>query len=201
MAATVLLATAPFIASAATVSRNLTVGMSGADVSSLQTFLSHDDRYYQDGVATGHFGPLTKVAVQNFQTYNNLPKTGEIDAATLPVLKAKMVLDGNGGPKAMISGVSVVAQDDTALISFDTDKAAQGLVYFSTKPLAITEHWNSVDVVGNMVAADNDFHYAESIVIKNLKPNTMYYYMVQATDKDNNVSTSLPDTFVTPSDN
>ena len=119
----------------------------------------------------------------------------------MPVLKAKMVLDGNGGPKAMISGVSVVAQDDTALISFDTDKAAQGLVYFSIKPLAITEHWNSVDVVGNMVAADNDFHYAESIVIKNLKPNTMYYYMVQATDKDNNVSTSLPDTFVTPSDN
>ena len=198
IATAIALVAVPFAASAATVSRNLAVGMSGADVSSLQTFLSHDDLYYPDGVVTGYFGPLTKAAVVNFQTYNNLPKTGQIDAATLPVLDAKMALDGNGGPKAIISGVGVVAIPNSALIKFDTNEPAQGLVYFSTKPLAITEHWNSVDVVANMVATDKDFHTSQGIVIKNLQPKTTYYYMVSATDKYNNVSVSMPGVFVTP---
>jgi len=52
-----------------TFTRDLTVGMKGDDVKCLQGYLKVSPQ-------SGYFGPLTKAAVQNWQSENGLPSTG-----------------------------------------------------------------------------------------------------------------------------
>jgi peptidoglycan hydrolase-like protein with peptidoglycan-binding domain len=47
--------------------RTLSIGLSGQDVSDLQTFLASQPRIYPNGRVTGYFGALTQKAVANFQ--------------------------------------------------------------------------------------------------------------------------------------
>lgn len=63
--------------------RDLSVGMRGSDVSTLQSFLV--SRNYPGGgswMVTGYFGRATQAAVQIFQQERGLPMTGIADAAT-----------------------------------------------------------------------------------------------------------------------
>jgi len=65
-----------FTANAATLTRQLELGMRGDDVSSLQTFLAQDVTIYPQGLVTGYFGSLTKSAVSNFQARNGISTVG-----------------------------------------------------------------------------------------------------------------------------
>lgn len=63
--------------------RDLSPGSQGSDVSSLQTFLV--SRNYPGGgnwMVTGYYGAATAAAVRNFQSAQNLPATGYVDAQT-----------------------------------------------------------------------------------------------------------------------
>lgn len=48
-------------------SRNLSLGSEGSDVSNLQSMLSQQPAIYPSGEVTGYFGPLTQAAVVKFQ--------------------------------------------------------------------------------------------------------------------------------------
>lgn len=48
-------------------SKNLRQGMSGSEVTKLQTFLAQDSSIYPQGLITGYFGPLTTAAAKRFQ--------------------------------------------------------------------------------------------------------------------------------------
>ena len=67
-------------------SGNLGVGATGDAVKQLQTALMAFGVFVPGG-ADGVFGPATKTAVSNFQRWNGLTVTGEVDAATASRLK------------------------------------------------------------------------------------------------------------------
>jgi len=80
-------------APAASFTRNLTVGSTGADVTALQTKLGVTP-------ATGYFGAITKAAVVAYQTANGVPSTGYVGPLTLAKLNAGAVVVAPGTPAA-----------------------------------------------------------------------------------------------------
>ncbi len=78
------------------ISRDLSVGSRGADVSDLQRFLVAQN--YPGGgswMVTGYFGQATAAAVRNYQTQHGIPTTGMVDGATRASIAA--CLTGQGG--------------------------------------------------------------------------------------------------------
>jgi len=90
VAAVLLFAGIPVITHADMLDRQLGIGMSGADVSSLQMFLARDSSIYPEGLVTGYFGPLTEAAVSNFQNHNGIDPIGRVGPVTLPVLNFRI---------------------------------------------------------------------------------------------------------------
>ncbi len=189
---------APLFASAETLNRQLEVGMSGADVSALQSFLAQDATLYPQGLVTGYFGLLTKAAVANFQARNGLPAVGRVGPMTLPVLNAQMA-GGTGGDDivANISNVNASAGSTGATVSWNTSESAKGVVYYSSSPLVQHEGWNFVGVSGGAAMTDTSLRTSQSVSISNLQANTTYHYLVYATDQAGNVSVTVPATFRT----
>lgn len=80
----------PLSANADSLYRELQLGMSGSDVSSLQTFLMKDKSLYPQGQVTGYFGSLTKKAVSTFQSRNGIKAIGRVGPATLKAINAQI---------------------------------------------------------------------------------------------------------------
>ncbi|MFZ2151703.1 MAG: peptidoglycan-binding domain-containing protein [Minisyncoccia bacterium] len=192
----------PALAYADILNRELQLGMSGSDVSSLQAFLALDNTIYPQGLVTGYFGSLTKSAVSNFQVRNGIPGVGRVGPATLPVLNFQMA-GGAGGTVNMggiapsISGANVSVSRNTAMVNWNTNQNAKGVVYYSTNALTTYERERSVDVSGLMAMTDSNFRTAQNVAILNLQPNTTYYYMVYTTNQSGDVSVTVPSTFQT----
>ena len=55
-------------------------------VTSLQTFLAQQGDFSASNIGSGHFGPLTLRAVQEFQTANSLPSTGYVGPLTRAII-------------------------------------------------------------------------------------------------------------------
>jgi len=86
------------VASAATFTRNLTVGSSGADVTALQTALIAAGQSIPAG-ATGYFGSQTQAAVKAYQVAKGIvnPGTGFVGPLTLTVLNGGTVASAPAG--------------------------------------------------------------------------------------------------------
>ncbi len=80
---------------ASAASGSLTVGARGDAVKELQTALMKSGVFVPGG-ADGVFGPATKTAVSNFQRWNGLAVSGEVDAAT----SKRLGLGSNAGTPA-----------------------------------------------------------------------------------------------------
>lgn len=199
-AVSALIIATPFIASADALNRQLQLGMSGSDVSTLQTFLAADVTLYPQGIVSGYFGFLTKAAVSNFQTRNGIDPVGRVGPATLPVLNLQIAQGMSSGAdiySATITNVSISAGRSAATIGWGTTENAKGLVYYSTSPLSLTEYIHSVGVSGVSAMTDTNFHTSQNVSLQNLTANTTYYYMVYTTDQAGNVSVTWPSTFQT----
>lgn len=190
--------TAPFFAYADTLNRQLQVGMSGSDVSALQTFLAADVTLYPQGLVTGYFGFLTKSAVANFQSRNGLPAVGRVGPATLPVINAQMANGVGDVNAAILYNMNVSFGTNTAAVSFTSNEAVRATVYYSSSMLNVSESTNNVTVVGASAAStDNTLRSAQNIAISGLQSNTTYYFMVYTTDASGNVTVSVPSSFRT----
>lgn len=198
-ALSVLLITAPLFASADTLTRELSLGMRGSDVSALQTFLASDTTIYPQGLVTGYYGFLTKAAVSNFQSRNGISSVGRVGPATLPVLNLQIAqgMASYSTAAPTISSISTSAGTSAATVSWNTNEAAKGMVYYSTSPLMQTEHANSVDVSGYSASSDSNYHTSQQVSLPNLQANTTYYYLIYTTDQQGNVSVTWPTTFTT----
>ncbi|HEY4496248.1 MAG TPA: peptidoglycan-binding protein [Candidatus Paceibacterota bacterium] len=197
MVMTVLVLGIPSFANA-DLNRQLEVGMSGSDVSAIQAFLAQDSSIYPEGLITGYFGYLTKAAVVRFQSRNGISAVGRIGPVSLPVFNAQMASGMiNGAAAPQISNVSVATTSNSAVINWNTNEFAKGVVYYSSTPLITYERTNSVDVSGNTAMTDTNLHTSQSVSLSNLSANTTYYYLVYATDQGGNVSVSWPATFHT----
>ena len=189
----------PFLAQAETLNRQLEIGMSGTDVSSLQTFLAGDATLYPQGLVTGYFGFLTKAAVSNFQGRNGLPAVGRVGPMTLPVLNLQIAngMSSNSGIAPTITSVAINTGRTSANVSWSTNESARGSLYYSTSPLTTYERANSVDVSGNVAMTDGNLRTSQGVSLQNLSANTTYYYLVYSTDQDGNVSVTWPSSFQT----
>ncbi len=189
---------APSVSFADALYRELSIGMSGSDVSALQTFLAQDTTLYPQGLVTGYFGSFTRTAVMNFQARNDISTVGRVGPITLAVLNRQM----SGGTSAMngapiITAVTMNAKSSSTLIGWNTNESAKGVVFYSTTPLTVTESARLVVVTGSKAMLDESFRTAHSVSISNLKANTTYHYLIHTTDQTGNVSISWPSTFKT----
>jgi peptidoglycan hydrolase-like protein with peptidoglycan-binding domain len=198
----VFLMGAPASASAEALNRQLELGMSGSDVSTLQSYLAEDPTIYPQGLVTGYFGFLTKAAVANFQSANGLSSVGRVGPMTLPVLNAKIANNsgtggGTTGSAPLIGGVGVSTNNNSAVVSWMTNENAKGQVYYSMNPLITYEHPNSVDVSGSIALTDSSYRTFQGVTLSGLQANTTYYYLIYSTDQQGNVSVTWPATFRT----
>ena len=190
---------APAFSHAAVLTRSLGIGSTGSDVSALQVFLAKDVTLYPQGLITGYYGFLTKSAVSNFQSRNNISPVGVVGPVTLPVLNAQMGGGTFGDASApVISGVSTGTAQHSATVAWTTNDSATGTIYYSTAPLSLYEQENSVAVSGAQSAStDTSLRTYQSVALSNLASNTTYFYMIYSTDQAGNVSVSVPSTFHT----
>ncbi len=179
--------------------RQLDIGMSGTDVSALQTFLASDKTLYPQGLVTSYYGFLTKAAVSNFQNRNGIAAVGRVGPVTLPVLNLQMAggTSLNGAYAPIITSVTVNTSANNAAVSWYTNESAQGIVYYSTNPLTTYENNNSVTVSGQTAMANTNFNNSQNVTLSNLQANTTYYYLIYTTDQAGNVSVTWPTTFRT----
>ncbi len=188
----------PGISRADTLTRNLSVGSTGTEVSSLQTFLATDATIYPQGLVTGYFGFLTKSAVSNFQSKNSLTADGIVGPMSRSVINQQMINGMGGNSQApMISDVIINTTNSGAMVNWTTNEGAKGVVYYSTSPLSTYEHENSVDISGSTAMTDSSLRTTQNISVQNLQSNTTYYYMIYTTDQAGNVSVTIPATFHT----
>lgn len=183
-----------------TLNRQLEVGMSGSDVSSLQTFLAQDRTLYPQGLVTGYFGLLTKAAVSNFQVRNDIPSVGRVGPITLSVLNMQMVngVSNSVGAAPIFTGLSLSVNSNSANIGWSTNENAKSVVYYSTSPLSMSETLANVTVFGaSSSMIDSNFRTSQNLVLQNLQSNTTYYYTIYVTDQNGNVSLTWPSTFHT----
>src|SRR5271157_6017445 len=114
--------------------RNLTQGLTGPDVAELQTELAQLSYTVPAAEqANSSFGPGTLAAVQKFQTGQELPVTGIVDAATAAALSTTIqpntyTVSGtvSSAVNAGVGGLNVVLVDknvggDVDLASAQTD--------------------------------------------------------------------------------
>lgn len=197
----------PSSAMADTLYRQLELGMTGSDISALQTFLAQDPTLYPEGLVTGYFGSLTKSAVARFQLRNGIASVGRVGPATLPVLNFQMMNGTTSGVDVYapaITSINLGTTNTTATINWTTSDMARGKVYYSTTPLRLSNTFddNGINfieptVTGNMVKSDDLARTSQSVYISGLSPNTVYFYLVEALDSSNNVSLTLPAYFQT----
>lgn len=183
-------------ARAETLNRQLQLGMSGTDVSTLQVFLAKDATIYPQGLVTGYFGSLTKSAVSNFQARNGIDSVGRVGPITLAAINFQMNGD-NTSP--VIGPVSISLSGAVANISWNTNENASAVIYYSTSPLSMIEGspTSSVTISGSSTLVNSDLRSNHTVTLTSLTPNTTYFYAVYVRDASNNESVTWPSTFRT----
>lgn len=200
--ATLAVMVLPFMAGAATLTRQLELGNTGSDVSTLQSFLSQNQTTYPQGLVTGYFGFLTKAAVSNFQSNNGLAAVGRVGPQTLAVINFQMSGNSSNNTSTMnapiITRVSINEDKNNASIEWSTNEQSKGMVYYSTNPINAVESLHAVSVTGSDIAmTDMSFRSAQDVSLPDLRSDTTYYYMIHTTDQEGNISVTWPSTFHT----
>ncbi len=178
------------------------LGATGSDVTNLQTFLASNSYIYPEGIVSGYYGRLTQKAVAQLQLNYGLPTVGRVGPMTLTKINS-LIASGYGldisGPT--ISNVTVIKTNTIAGINWSTNEIAKGKVYYSALPMNVneaTENFAEPVIVGGASSVQGpNAQSSQSISIPNLQPNTVYYYMIVATDLSGNVSVTVPSSFTT----
>lgn len=193
------------LAHADLLTRQLEQGMTGADVSTLQTFLATDITIYPQGLVTGFFGPLTFSAVSNFQSKNGIASVGRVGPITLAAINARLggVSSPSGDRSApVISSISVTLATSSARITWNTNENTIGKIYYDVTQIGMAGDQgaspDTVSVTGTKVESVTPGFGASHVVnFPNLAANTTYFYVIHVTDQSGNVSVSWPATFKT----
>jgi peptidoglycan hydrolase-like protein with peptidoglycan-binding domain len=189
-------------ASADTLTRELQLGMSGSDVSTLQAFLAKDPTLYPQGLVTGYFGVMTKSAVTNFQARNGISTVGRVGPVTLQAINSQMSSGNTVGYDRVspsINTVSLSPSNSGATISWNTNENAAGIIYYGISPITFSEGNSngSINVSGTSLLANTGMQTAHSGTLTGLNSNTTYYYVLYVKDASGNENVTWPATFKT----
>lgn len=184
----------------AAIVNQLELGSRGAQVTELQQFLALNTKVYPAGLVTGFFGPMTQAAVVQFQANYDISQVGRVGPATMARINAVMNA-GQGldidGPS--ITNLAVQTNSFSTTLSWNSDSNIRGKIFYSTQPLQVQEASSSFmpPVVGGLSVESAAVGTSQSLSLTNLSSNTVYYYLVQATDLSGNVSVTRQSTFQT----
>lgn len=193
----------PLLVSAAIYTRQLELGMSGSDVTSLQSYLAQDASIYPEGLVTGYFGPLTKAAVARFQGRNGISTVGRVGPQTLAFINNLMNGGNTGGitsnNQRVIQAANVSVSSSAATVSWNTAIPTTASVYYSTSPISISEKTDStlLGINAPVVVGHTDIQTSHSTNISGLLANTLYYYVIYVRDGQGTEHILLPATFTT----
>jgi len=192
----------PFVAHGEMLTRQLQLGMRGADVSSLQTFLRQDNTIYPQGLVTGYFGNLTKSAVSNFQARSGIATVGRVGPITIAAINAQMSggsTTGTDKASPSIYSLNLSTTNSSVTMNWNTSENSSAIVYYSTQPIQMTESsaTNAVTIGGTSVLIHSDLRALHTATLTGLQANTTYYYVVYARDSSGNENITWPTTFTT----
>lgn len=182
------------------ITANLRYGSRGVEVTKLQTLLAQNELIYPSGKVTGYFGSLTRNAVIQFQLAANIG----VDGIVGPQTRAKIneyISDGIGPDflNPTVSPENIQVSGTSAVVSWNTNEAARGIVYYSTTPItggdSETAPYNYS--LSGTTATESSLSISHSIMLSNLASHTTYYYDLASIDKYGNVTIVLGTTFVT----
>lgn len=200
LAAAVLLIAFGFasISYAQTLTRQLQMGMSGADVTALQTFLAQDPSIYPQGLVTGYFGNLTKAAVSNYQSRNGISTVGRVGPVTMQHMNARMGGGMSGDITApTISNVLISSTSNGATIHWNTNESSAGIVYYGTSYPTMTDTPTDATISGMVAMTSFSQQNSQNVSLTGLNANTTYYYVIYVKDQSGNVQLTWPTTFKT----
>jgi peptidoglycan hydrolase-like protein with peptidoglycan-binding domain len=190
------------MAHAATLSTQMSIGSTGGDVRSLQTYLATNADLYPEGLVTGYFGSLTQAAVQRFQAAQGIvssgtPATtgyGRVGPATMARLNQLMGSTGDQAIVPVLGSPHVQYGRTGATITWATNEPTKGQVYFDTIAIRADEATGPMQqpYVSGTLASDPALQTSHSITLSGLQPDTTYYYLVRAIDSDGNISITWP---------
>lgn len=184
----------PFLAEAATYTRQIDLGMTGADVTSLQQFLATDSTIYPEASVTGYYGALTAAAVGRYQAKNGLASVGRVGPATLALLNGTSGGDvslGYGDVSApVLQTEAVVASRTSVTMNWYTNEPAFAHVMYGT-------YWPFLFANAPSVSGLGGASTYQSVTINDLNPNSTYYYVLQSTDATGNVNQTIGKSFKT----
>lgn len=173
-----------------------------SNVTNLQMFLASDQNLYPEGLVTGYYGPLTKAAVIRFQERYGIDPVGRVGPVTL--VKINSLIQGGGfSGVADVSGPQFVSMNKTvtsnsATFTWGTNENATAKIFYFTSPITMNEgDINSVgfgSTNGWTITNDGLSRTSQQVTITGLTPNTIYYYVIVATDVSGNVSVWNPNT-------
>lgn len=183
------------------INSQLDLGERNADVTSLQGFFADNSSIYPEGLVTGYFGGLTMSAVKRFQAQYGFDQVGRVGPMTRD--KINSLISEGGWVVSDIQGpwiydVNKTISNTSVTLNWSTNELASAKVFYSTSPVTMNEgDINSVGfgaTSGYTATNDNLARTSQQIIINNLQPNTMYYYVVVSTDLKGNVSVWNPNT-------
>lgn len=189
----------PQLASAATLTRTLELGMSGEDVTALQAFLATNRHIYPEGIASGYFGPLTKEAVRQFQVAYDIEPVGRVGPVTMAKINAIMNSGlGLDTDAPVASNFTAVASSTGVMFNWMTNEPAWGQVNLDINPIQSSEatsHQIPLSVSGTAYVVDPQANLLQGVFVQGLAQNTRYYFFAQAKDRSGNVSIAREGSF------
>lgn len=188
----------------AAISSPIDFGTTSSQVTELQTYLASNSSIYPEGLITGYFGPLTRAAVQRFQSMQGIVSSGT--AATtgygrvgpITALRINTLLgSGNvsGDTVPVMSAPSVQHTNTTATFTWSTNEGTQGQVYWDTSPIVANEATGPHQtpfVSGTLALDGGGLQTNHTVTISNLQTNTTYYYLVRVIDSGGNITMMWP---------
>ncbi len=191
------------VSAATALTAQMGIGSRGVNVSNLQAFLGTNSSIYPEGLVTGYFGILTSRAVARFQAMVGLPQVGRVGPLTLAAINNMILTGGSLGASMdntapMLYNLNGIVSSGQATVSWTSNEAVMGRVYFDSKPITMTEALEGTSQVGISAAYVNvgtGLSAGQSIALPNLTAGQQYWYVVHATDAAGNVTVTLPRSF------
>ncbi len=180
-------------------------GSNNSSVTKLQTFLASEPNIYPEGRVTGYYGALTSAAVKQFQLNVGLPMVGRVGPLTLielnkvnaKALSLDITAPTLSMPTSQVSGTN-------ATISWTSNEAVQGAVYYSLDPILFSKlDEPSTGFIypymgGTLTPSNpNNWSSSHSVSLQGLARGTRYYFLVESLDMSGNLTITLPSTFIT----
>ena len=175
----------PGQANAALLTSQLDLGATGANVTSLQTFLAASASIYPEGIVSGYFGSMTSAAVARFQTANGLASVGRVGPATLLTINAQMtnngmITTGYDDSAPIMYTPTITSTSNSATFAWSTNESAHDRVMFGTT-------WPFLYATAQSVTA-NGYGTNTSITVNGLQAHSQYYYVLESVDASGNTT-------------